>query len=107
MKKREEEQRATDELHALLQIIYQLTKVRGDKYIIQHFPHEVKDLYPALGFLAREKGDTANWESRFIILLWLGVIALVPFDLNIIDSGVIVIDSEEGGKATEIVDVML
>lgn len=39
MKKREEEQRATDELHALLQIIYQLTKVRGDKYIIQHFPH--------------------------------------------------------------------
>jgi hypothetical protein len=39
MKKREKEQRANDELHALLQIISQLTKVRGDKYIIQHFPH--------------------------------------------------------------------
>jgi tubulin-specific chaperone D len=29
----------TEELHSLLQIIYQLTKVRGEKYVIQYFPH--------------------------------------------------------------------
>lgn len=37
--------------HSILQIIYQLTKVRGKKYIIQYFPHETKDLYPAIGYL--------------------------------------------------------
>lgn len=104
---KKEDQNTTDELHALLQIVYQLTKVRGEKYVIQYFPHEVKDLYPALGFLARERSDTTNWESRYVILLWLGVIALVPFDLNIIDSGVIVMPSEEGGSAAEIVEVMI
>jgi len=46
------------DFHSLMQIIYQLTKVRGEKYVIQYFPHEVKDLYPALGFLARERGNT-------------------------------------------------
>lgn len=51
----------TEELHSLLQIIYQLTKVRGEKYVIQYFPHEVKDLYPALSYLARERLENANW----------------------------------------------
>ena len=46
----------------MLMIIYQLTKVRGKKWIIQYFPHEVKDLYPALGYLARERNDVSgNW----------------------------------------------
>ena len=36
-------------------IIYQLTKVRGKKYVIQYFPHEVKDLYPAIGYLVQER----------------------------------------------------
>lgn len=45
----------TLELHSLLEIIYQLTKVRGEKYVIQYFPHEVKDLYPAISYLVRER----------------------------------------------------
>ena len=90
-----------------MQIIYQLTKVRGAKYVIQHFPHEVKDLYPALGFLARERLNTTSWYPHYVILLWLGVITLVPFNLDIIDSGVIQLPNEDGEVVTEIVAVML
>lgn len=88
-------------------IVYQLTKVRGKKYVIQYFPHEVKDLYPAIGFLVKERNEPENWESKYIILLWLGVIALVPFNLDIIDSGVVEMETEEGEKASEIVELML
>lgn len=43
-----------------------------------------------------------------MILLWLGVIALVPFNLDIIDAGVITFQKEEDGtQVTEIVDVMI
>lgn len=30
---------SNDELHSILQIVYQLSKVRGEKYVIQYFPH--------------------------------------------------------------------
>lgn len=92
----------------MLQIIYQLTKVRGKKWVIQYFPHEVKDLYPAIGYLVKERTDqNSNWETRYVILLWLGVIALVPFNLDIIDSEVVTMPKEDGTVATEIVDLML
>ena len=40
-------------------------------------------------------------------MLWLGVIALVPFNLDIIDSGIITFEREDGTQVTEIVDVMI
>ena len=40
-------------------------------------------------------------------MLWLGVIALVPFNLDIIDSGVVEMPTEDGEKASEIVSLML
>ena len=74
------------EYHSLLQIVYQLTKVRGKKYVIQYFPHETKDLYPAIGYLVHERNDGQNWESKYVILLWMGVIVLLPFNLDTMDS---------------------
>ncbi len=93
--------------HSILQIIYQLTKVRGKKYIIQYFPHETKDLYPAIGYLVNERNDPNNWESRYVILLWMGVIALLPFNLDTMDSQVVQIEQEDGSIATDIVAIML
>ena len=76
--------------------------------MIQYFPHEVKDLYPAIGYLIKERTDqNSNWETRYVILLWLGVIAMVPFNLDIIDSGVVTMPKEDGSIATEIVDLMI
>lgn len=107
MHKPEGQQEASMDMHSLIQVVYQLTKVRGEKYVIQYFPHEVKDLYPVLGYLARERLNTISWYPHYILLLWLGVIALVPFNLDIIDSGVIVLPTQDGNTATHIVDVML
>jgi hypothetical protein len=67
----------------------------------------VKDLYPALGFLARERLNTTSWYPHYVILLWLGVITLVPFNLDIIDSGIISIPATDGSNATDIVNVMI
>jgi 6-phosphogluconolactonase len=39
-----------------------------------------------------------------VILLWLGVIALVPFNLEIIDSGVIAFPGEDGHTASLFAD---
>ena len=37
----------------------------------------------------------------------MGVIALVPFNLDIIDSGVVQMEKDEGGIASDIVSLML
>lgn len=39
----------------MLSIVYQLTKVRGKKYTIKYFPHEVKDLEPAISYLVKTR----------------------------------------------------
>jgi tubulin-specific chaperone D len=49
----------------------------------------VKDLEPVLFFLVvLRKSSTISWELRYVYLLWLSIIILVPFDLETIDSNV-------------------
>lgn len=91
----------------MLGIIYQLTKVRGRKYTVKYFPHEVKDLEPAISYLVKSRNEQANWESKYIIMLWLTVIILVPFDLTTIDSKNIEIHNERGEKVQEMVELLL
>lgn len=74
-------------LHALFQLVYHLTKVRGYKTIVKLLPHEVSDFEPTLLMLqSQDRTDHSAWETRFILLLWLSMLCLVPFDLNTIDS---------------------
>ena len=42
-----------------------------------------------------------------MILLWLGVIVLVPFDLVIIDSDTIKMKNEKGEDVNQIVDLLI
>lgn len=42
-----------------------------------------------------------------MILLWMGVIALLPFNLDIMDSEVVAMEQEDGKIATDIVSIML
>ena len=73
--------------HELLQIVYILCKTRNYKAIIEYFPHEVKDLEPVIFYLSEQKTcDLTLWESKYVLLLWLSIIILVPFDLVTIDS---------------------
>ena len=66
----------------LARIVYWLTKVRGYKTVLRFFPHGVHDL----GLLVRILDDEAalgrtSWEMRFVLLLWLALVCMLPFDL--------------------------
>ncbi|KAK2723086.1 hypothetical protein QYM36_003325 [Artemia franciscana] len=68
--------------------IYVLMKVRGFKRALKCFPHEVSDLEVVLNLLKQESpGDIENWEVSYVLLLWLSLIILIPFDLKRFDDG--------------------
>ena len=82
-----EENLICEEFHHLVSIIYLLCKVRGYKSVIRFFPHDVKDLEPVVFYLVSEREkQVALWDTKYVILLWLSIIILVPFDLESIDS---------------------
>jgi hypothetical protein len=67
--------------------LYSITKVRGWKAVVRFMPHEVRDLEPALALLLEEDPtDTARWELRYCLLLWLSIIVLIPFNFATVDS---------------------
>jgi hypothetical protein len=80
-------------LHRLFQVLYNLCKVRGYKRIVRLMPHEVHDVEPTMHLLlSQDQGDYTTWETRYILLLWMSMLVMVPFDLTTIDSS-----SEEDG----------
>lgn len=75
------------QFHEIANIVFMLCKVRNYKFINKFFPHEVKDLEPVLHYLIQYRNvDTAIWETKYLLLIWLSIIVLVPFDLSTIDS---------------------
>ncbi|KAF9096373.1 hypothetical protein BGX29_008588 [Mortierella sp. GBA35] len=62
-----------------------ICKTRGYKTIVKFLPHEVADLEPAFEFLKRHERGRA-WETRYILLIWLSLMCMIPFDLKTIDS---------------------
>ena len=69
----------------LYEIVNWMCKVRGYKTVIKFFPHEVADLEPVVALLGAQSGSEEWWVS-YILVLWLSIIVLVPFDLETIDS---------------------
>nr|KAJ3417659.1 hypothetical protein HK105_000960 [Polyrhizophydium stewartii] len=109
---------ATFEQHLpFYSLLFRLAKTRGHKVIVRFFTHEVADLEPVLAYLEfiaeiQTLAETrpaemppmprrmhSYWEMRYILLLWISLIAMVPFDLARVDSG-----SSDGVK---LVDRML
>ncbi|KAE8232318.1 hypothetical protein CF326_g2657 [Tilletia indica] len=82
------------QLQELAVLIYSYTKIRGDKVITRFFPHEVDDLLPVIVSLELvSPNDTpdpptisaAVWELRYVLLLWLSLVCMIPFDLRQLD----------------------
>lgn len=84
-------QLSTESVTRLSKLVYAYTKVRGYKTIVHYFPHEVADL-PATLFLLEDlrhsltssgtgSSATGCWELRYVCLLWLSLICMIPFDL--------------------------
>ncbi|ORX81575.1 ARM repeat-containing protein [Basidiobolus meristosporus CBS 931.73] len=82
------ERRNINSHHSLFQILYVLSKVRGYKTIVKFFGHEVADLEQTFYFLLLSSPEhTESWETRYVLLIWLSLIVMIPFDLQTIDSG--------------------
>jgi hypothetical protein len=67
--------------------MYSLCKMRGYKKIVQYLPHEIGDFEPVLNLLARQDlKDVETWHTRYMLLLWLSIVCMVPFDLQRFDA---------------------
>ncbi|KAK9767248.1 hypothetical protein K7432_003080 [Basidiobolus ranarum] len=74
--------------HSLFQLLYVLAKVRGYKTVVKFFGHEVSDLEQTFYFLLLSSPEhSESWETRYVLLIWLSLIVMIPFDLQTIDSG--------------------
>ncbi|KAJ6613342.1 TBCD protein [Mycena sp. CBHHK59/15] len=73
-------------------LLYSYVKSRGRKTIIRFLPHEVADLAPARACMRSAAAQApSQWALRYVLLLWLALICMLPFDLAQFD------DDAEGG----------
>ncbi|XP_013190254.2 tubulin-specific chaperone D [Amyelois transitella] len=72
--------------HATFNYMYQIFRVRGYKIVVRHLPHEVSDLLTVLSYLeAQDPKDKETWRSRFVLLLWLSIVVIIPFHMSRLD----------------------
>jgi len=74
-------------LNAASQLMAHIIKVRGHKVVVRHLPHEVEDLETVVELLQDLDHSTDSWETRYVLLLWLAIIILIPFNMTRFDSG--------------------
>ncbi|KAL3516980.1 hypothetical protein ACH5RR_023882 [Cinchona calisaya] len=77
-------------------IIYSVVTVCGYKAVIKFFPHQASDLELAVGLLEKchntgsgtslREESTGEMEAKCVVLLWLSILVLIPFDLSSIDT---------------------
>ena len=72
------------EVSFLFEILFNLCNVRGYKTVVKFFPHEAADMEPCVEML-HFLDNTEYWVPCMLVL-WLSIIVLVPFDLQTIDS---------------------
>ncbi|XP_072259692.1 tubulin-specific chaperone D [Pyxicephalus adspersus] len=91
--------------HLAFKFLYIIAKVRGYKIFLRLFPHEVVDVHPVLNMIKVENpADPETWETRYMLLLWLSMACLIPFDLSRLDGN---LSTEEGQKRQSTMDAIL
>eukprot|EP00629_Pelagomonadales_sp_RCC1024_P016920 CAMPEP_0119278644 /NCGR_PEP_ID=MMETSP1329-20130426/19442_1 /TAXON_ID=114041 /ORGANISM="Genus nov. species nov., Strain RCC1024" /LENGTH=1235 /DNA_ID=CAMNT_0007279161 /DNA_START=508 /DNA_END=4215 /DNA_ORIENTATION=+ len=70
-----------DKLDQACEAIYELCCARRLKHIVKSLPHAVRDLEAVYFTLTIPE---QSWKTRFSLLLWLGMLMLNPFDINLI-----------------------
>lgn len=72
--------------HLAFKYMFVIVNVRGYKVVVSHLPHEVIDFEPVLKLIeAQDPNDSDNWTTRYILLLWLSIIVIIPFDMSRFD----------------------
>ncbi|CAN4125852.1 unnamed protein product [Withania somnifera] len=91
---------ATEEILEVIKpvciIIYSLVTVCGYKAVVKFFPHQVSDLELAVSLLEKchniqagtslRQESTGEMEAKCVILLWLYILVLIPFDIASMDT---------------------
>lgn len=73
--------------HAAFKYLYQFTKVRTYKILLKFLPHEITDLDFVLNALEQQNiTETNRWETRYMLLVWLSILVLNPFELSRFDT---------------------
>ncbi|XP_026339570.1 tubulin-specific chaperone D isoform X2 [Ursus maritimus] len=94
-----------DLIHLAFKFLYIITKVRGYKTFLRLFPHEVADVQPVLDmFTNQNPRDHETWETRYMLLLWLSVTCLIPFDFSRLDGSLL---TQPGQTRMSIMDRIL
>jgi hypothetical protein len=74
-------------VHAAFKYFYQICKVRTFKVFVKFLPHELSDFDFVLNLLEKQKmEESENWETRYMLLLWLSILILNPFHMARLDS---------------------
>lgn len=69
--------------HYVFKYIYIIMSVKTYKKIAIHLPHEVTDFNPVLNMLEKQNmNDKENWQTRYVLLIWLSIISKIPFALS-------------------------
>ncbi|XP_062936879.1 tubulin-specific chaperone D isoform X4 [Cynocephalus volans] len=77
-------------VHLAFKFLYIITKVRGYKVFLRLFPHEVADVERVLDMVTSQNPkDHETWETRYMLLLWLSVTCLIPFDFSRLDGNLL------------------
>ncbi|KAG8084191.1 hypothetical protein GUJ93_ZPchr0010g7418 [Zizania palustris] len=111
----------TDELLDIIKplciIIYTLVTVCGYKSIIKFFPHQVSDLEFAVALLekchtmssvtALRQESTGEMETKCVVLLWLYILVLIPFDISSVDTSIAISDHMDGSEVVPLVTRIL
>uniref|UniRef100_A0A8C6FY43 Tubulin-specific chaperone D n=1 Tax=Moschus moschiferus TaxID=68415 RepID=A0A8C6FY43_MOSMO len=94
-----------DLVHLAFKFLYIISKVRGYKTFLRLFPHEVADVQPVLDmFTNQNPKDHETWETRYMLLLWLSVTCLIPFDFSRLDGNLL---SQPGQERASTMDRIL
>lgn len=73
--------------HAAFKYLYQITKVRTYKVVLKFLPHEITDLDFVLNALEQQdSADKTTWETRYMLIVWLSILVLNPFELARFDA---------------------
>ncbi|XP_066373697.1 tubulin-folding cofactor D-like isoform X1 [Miscanthus floridulus] len=111
----------TDELLDIIKplciIIYTLVTVCGYKSVIRFFPHQVSDLELAVALLekchtmssatALRQESTGEMETKCVVLLWLYILVLIPFDISTVDTSIATADNVDGPEVIPLVTRIL
>lgn len=73
--------------NAAFKYMYQISKVRTFKIFVKFLPHELSEFELVLVWLEKQDIlDSENWETRYMLILWMSILVLNPFDMVKLDA---------------------